>query len=88
MIPRTTLIAVLILAAGPAPAACPAAPDTAASNYVEQGVARSLCLQQELATDAATRGKTRQFEMQLNNLELQRQLDRLRTLPRHDFLRQ
>jgi len=47
------LAALLALPAAPALAQCVSRPDTAASRYVENGTAQTLCLQNEVAGTAA-----------------------------------
>ncbi len=87
MLTRALTFVVLALAATPAFALCQPAPENANSGYVANNVEHTLCLQRELAGDAAQRAELRKFELELNAMQMQLQLDRLRSLPTYDVTR-
>jgi len=74
MMMRVFVAALLIGLAsiGTAQAACTNAPDNAASNYVENGERRSLCLQNEISNDVKLQ---QQIQSQVDAARTQIQLD-------------
>lgn len=77
--PVAWIVAALI--ATPVLALCPSVPETAATGYSLNNVERSLCLQREIADGLAEKMNLRQYELELNALEVELQLQRLRELP-------
>ncbi|MGV3491740.1 MAG: hypothetical protein ACO1OG_10505 [Devosia sp.] len=76
---RTLIAAIAAIAlASPAAAFCYGAPDTAETGYVGNNLARTICLQDELAADTASRIAQTQLNATLDQLQreaLQRQLE-------------
>lgn len=60
---------VVLTLASPAAAYCPAVPDTAATGYVANDLARTLCFQSELANAAAHRIQQGQVDAMLGKLQ-------------------
>ena len=67
----------LTLAATPAIAACPSLPDNQASNYVENRTALALCQQRELAVVTDRAAHEARFEVQLGNIEIELERQRI-----------
>lgn len=70
--------AIMALAPLPALAFCPSVPDTAATGFVGNQAARTLCLQQQMAVDLARSNRTTTISATLDALaraQLQQRLD-------------
>lgn len=71
-------VALMLLAASAASAACPNLPDSAATGYSANNTARAVCLQQELARDTELAARQARIDAELAGIqaaiEHQRQL--------------
>jgi hypothetical protein len=74
---RLALTAILAFAATAAEAYCISTPDTAATGYVANSTALTLCLQSELAQRAAEMAEKARLDAELGNLQIQLERQRL-----------
>lgn len=75
---RVALVAASLALASPAFADCYLGPDDVDTGFVANNVARSVCLQRDLAEQSRQRAELARLQMQLDALNRQIQVDRLR----------
>lgn len=75
---RIALITASIALASPTHADCYRGPDSLDTGFTANNVARTVCLQDQLAADTELRSQLQQLQMQVDALNRQQQLERVR----------